>query len=93
MRRLDLDWEEELSRWLGDSLARKLGNLGRRSARVARESVQTLAMDLSEYLRFEKQALPDRTEVDEFNADVDTLRNDVERLKARINRLQARDRS
>jgi len=88
LRNLDLDWEESLSDWIGDSLARKAGNLARDTARFLSQSGRTLEMDASEYLRYEKEILPDRSEIEEFSAAVDTLRNDVERLKIRINRLQ-----
>lgn len=88
LRRLDLDWEEYLSEWTGDTLARRLGNLVRQSSRFLQDTGETLRGDISEYLRYEKEILPDRTEVEEFNAAVDTLRDDVERLKLRLDRLQ-----
>ncbi len=87
-RRLDPDWEEFLSRWTGDGVARKFGNLVRGSGRFFRNAGETLRADISEYLVHEKNALPDASEVDEFNSEVDTLRNDAERLRARIERLQ-----
>jgi ubiquinone biosynthesis accessory factor UbiJ len=88
IKNLEIDWEEVLSRWVGDTLAHKLGNTVRHSAAWARQVDNTIRMNISEYLRYETEALPDKTEIDEFNAAVDTLRNDVERLKIRIQRLQ-----
>jgi len=88
IRNLEPDWEEEVSRWLGDTVTRKLGNTLRKSAVWFRQTGDTLKMDISEYLRYEKNVLPDRTETDEFSAEVDTLRNDVERLKIRVQRLR-----
>jgi ubiquinone biosynthesis protein UbiJ len=93
LKNLDLDWEETLSGWIGDTLARKTGNLIRGMARFLAQTRRTLEADISEYLRYETEVLPDRDEIDEFNSAVDTLRNDVERLKIRIARLQqARER-
>jgi len=88
LKNLELDWEESLSSLIGDTLARKAGNLIRGTARFITQTRHTLEADISEYLRYETEVLPDRAEIDEFNSAVDTLRNDVERLKIRITRLQ-----
>ena len=88
MKKFEPDWEEALSRWTGDTAARKLGNFVRSSARVLRKGLRTIELDVSEYLRFEAGSVPDRLEVDEFFSGVDELRNDVERLKIRIARLE-----
>ncbi|MEX2524914.1 MAG: SCP2 sterol-binding domain-containing protein [Gammaproteobacteria bacterium] len=87
IRRLEPDWEEYLSGWLGDTPARKLANLAQQSARFVVQARRTVNADISEYLRYETEVLPDRAELDEFNAAVDTLRDDVERLRVRIDRL------
>ena len=46
-------------------------------------------MDLSEYLRFEIDMLPDDLFVDEFSKEVDRLREDVDRFAQRVNKLEA----
>jgi len=89
MKHLEPDWEEYLSHWLGDTPARKLANLIRQSGRYFADVHNTLRDDISEYLRFEAEILPDRSELEEFNAEVDILRDDVERLRLRIDRLQS----
>jgi len=88
IRNLQIDWEEELSNWLGDTLAHKFGNMARKSAAWVRQVDTTTRMNISEYLRYETVVLPTNVDIDEFNAAVDTLRNDVERLKIRLQRLQ-----
>lgn len=88
LKNLDLDWEEPLSMWIGDALARRTGNLIRDAVRFLSHTQRTLELDIGEYLRYEKEILPERGEIDTFNAAVDTLRNDAERLKIRIARLQ-----
>ena len=84
---VDLDWEEFMSRWLGDTLAHKMGNMVRGTLNFARDTKHTLELDVSEYLRYEKEILPEQSEVDEYIAAIDELRNDTERLKLRVNKL------
>ena len=90
MKDLEIDWEEQASHWVGDTAAHKLGRMARDSRRYFREAGQTLVMDISEYLRYEKELLPERTEIEEFINAVDQLRNDVDRLGQRIDRLKIR---
>ena len=87
-RGMEIDWEEYLSHFVGDIAAHKLGNFLKGMNRFVIASGKTIGMDISEYLRFEKEALLDKTEVDEFNQAVDVLRNDVERLQKRLERLE-----
>lgn len=87
LKNIDLDWEEHLSRRVGDSVAHKLGNVFRYTMKYAIETKRTLELDVSEYLRYEKEILPDRSEIAEYAILVDELRDDVERLKLRIERL------
>ena len=84
---IDLDWEEHLSHWFGDTLAHKLGKVVRSSVRFAKDTRRTLELDVSEYLRYEKDVLPELNEVNEYITAIDVLRDDVERLKLRIEKL------
>lgn len=90
MKNMEIDWEEYLSHWMGDTLAHKLGNLFRDVREYVKETKNTIGMDISEYLRYEKEILTDQSEVDEFVAAVDFIRNDVERLRQRITRLEGK---
>lgn len=84
---MDIDWEEQLSRYTGDLVAHDIGNLVRGAARWGRSALDTLGLDLQEYLQQELQVLPARPELEAFLADVDRLRDDVERLQARVSLL------
>lgn len=88
MKNIDLDWEEHLSHVLGDTFAHKVGNIFRRSLRFAADTRRTLELDISEYLRYEKEVLPEQTEVNEFISAIDEMRDDAERLKLRVDKLE-----
>jgi ubiquinone biosynthesis protein UbiJ len=84
---MDIDWEEQLSRLVGDIPAHQGGRLLSNGREWARQSRHSLEMDMGEYLQEELRWLPLPEELAEFSAGVDTLRDDVERLQARIDRL------
>jgi len=89
LRDIDIDWEEHLSRLVGDVAAHQVGNLVRDAFNWGAKSVDSLCRDITEYLQEESRYLPHRDEVDKFLAAVDVLRNDVERLEARVKRLES----
>lgn len=84
---MEIDWEEQLSRFTGDLIAHRLGNLLRRARAWGVESSTTLGLDIQEYLQEELRLLPGRSEIEEFLNAVDTLRDDAERLQARLDQL------
>ena len=88
MQNIDIDLEEPLSKWVGDSMAYQIGRFVRGANRFTLNTGKTLATDISEYLRFEINMLPDDLLVKEFSQDVDVLREDVERFEQRLNKLQ-----
>lgn len=85
---LDIDWEEQLSRVVGDVAAHAMGNAARDVRAWGRQAVATLGQDVAEYLTEERRDLPPRSVVEPFLQAVDTLRADVDRLTQRIARLQ-----
>lgn len=90
VKELDIDWEEQLARLVGDPVAHQLGNATRAAQDWSRSSARRLSQALKEYLQEEGRLVPTDYEVAEFLAGVDTLRDDVERLAARIERLERR---
>jgi ubiquinone biosynthesis protein UbiJ len=84
---LEVDWEEQLSRLVGDAAAHQVGSRVRAVERWGRRTGDTLTQDLTEYLQEEARLLPSRYEVQAFLDDVDHLRDGVERLAARVERL------
>ena len=88
LRQVEIDWEEHLSHWIGDIAAHQVGRLFRTTRSYLRETRATIGMNISEYLRYEKEILPVRDDVTAFISAVDVLRDDVERLQQRLDRLQ-----
>jgi ubiquinone biosynthesis protein UbiJ len=84
---LEVDWEEQLSRLVGDTAAHQVGSRVRDIERWGRRTGDILTEDLKEYLQEEARLLPTRYEVQAFLDDVDLLRDDLERLAARVERL------
>ena len=84
---LNIDFEDPLSRLLGNTLAFQIS----RFIRVARKSTfltaETILLDVSEYLRFEIEMLPDELLMSEFCKEVDFLRDETELTSKRIDRL------
>lgn len=85
---LDIDWEEQLSRYSGDIVAHKLGDLIRATAAWGQQALNTLGQDAAEYLQQEAQDLPLPTAVRQFLHEIDNLRDDTARLEARVTRLR-----
>jgi ubiquinone biosynthesis protein UbiJ len=87
MAGLAVDWEEQLSRVLGDPIANQIGRGLRAAGEWGERTSQTLKANLKEYLEEEGRLLPSRAELDDFLQAVDHLRDDVERLAARVAQL------
>jgi ubiquinone biosynthesis protein UbiJ len=83
------DIEEELSRIVGDPVARQLGNLARGVSAWAARARHTTARSLADYLQEESRDLPAPAEVAEFCQQVDDIANDVERAQLRLRKLIA----
>lgn len=87
LHRFEIDWEEQLARLVGDTPARKTNNVVKSGLDFLRQLKNKVQMDLSEYVLYETEALPDCDEIEHFNSSVDVLRDDLERLKQRLERL------
>lgn len=88
---LDIDWEEHLSRFVGDVPAHLVGNAVRGAKSWRRQRFNSFKQNMTEYVQEELAWLPPREEVNDFMNDVDQLREDVDRLETRYNRLKMRE--
>ncbi len=85
---LEIDWEEQLSKFTGDILAHQIGNAVRKAGHWIRNTSSRMEADLGEYLTSEARLLPHPLEVEDFITRVDELREHTDRLEARIRLLQ-----
>jgi len=84
---LHWDYEDDLSKLVGDVPANKIGNFARGSIQSLKGAGINFAGMLSEYWQEEKPMLAKKRHVDQFNHDVDHLRSDVERFEKRLQKL------
>jgi len=86
-KQLDIDWEEHLSHITGDVIAHSLGNAARGLFDWGRQAVDSITMDVSEYVQYETRDIASGPEIEHFNKQIDTIRSAVDRAEARVNRL------
>jgi ubiquinone biosynthesis accessory factor UbiJ len=84
------DFEEELSRLIGDVPARRLSQFALKTVEWARGARRTAGENIAEYLQEESRDLVNKPELEEFLHGVDTLREAADRVDARIARLEQR---
>lgn len=81
------DFEEDLSRVVGDVAAHRIGQGVRRLSAWPGDAAGSAARGVAEYLSEESHLLATPLQVEEFGKNVDDLRDAVERLDKRIDRL------
>jgi ubiquinone biosynthesis protein UbiJ len=86
-RDLEIDWQEPLSRIIGDvptyGLERFFSGLGA----FTRDTARSVRRNLDEYLHEEARLVPPLNQVAGFDSDLDALRLRLDRLQARIDQL------
>lgn len=85
---LEFDWEDELSKRIGDIPARQAGNLFRWGKVQASEFRETFRERTREALVDEHYLVPDRRRIETFLNDVDSLQANIDRLEKRVERLE-----
>jgi ubiquinone biosynthesis protein UbiJ len=84
------DFEEELSRVIGDFPARRVAQFARRGLELAERFRRTAGENIAEYLQEESRDLVNKTELEEFLRGVDGVRETADRIEARLARLEKR---
>ncbi len=85
---LNIDWEQWLSNYLGDTVAYQLTD-GLSAARNKTQGLLSAASEKTrDYLQSEGKYMPTPTETSTFLNDVDKLRASIDRLEARIKNLE-----
>jgi len=83
----DFDWEAQLARITGDTLAFPIAHGLRQATSWLKNSHKSLQLSTAEYLKEEIRILPDKSQTTDYMDEIDRLRADFDRLQARINRL------
>ncbi|HRJ51527.1 MAG TPA: SCP2 sterol-binding domain-containing protein [Candidatus Thiothrix moscowensis] len=89
LREIDVDWEELLSRAVGDVIAHQMGQLARATKGWLEDSAHAMRLNTQEYLQEEARLVPADAELRQYLDAVDTLRMDTDRLEARLKRLES----
>jgi ubiquinone biosynthesis accessory factor UbiJ len=84
---LSIDWEDHLSRFVGDVPAYHAGRIVRRINTWLGHTEESLTQNMNEYIHEEAKWLPTREALQDFFSEVDLLRMDVDRIEARIKHL------
>ena len=85
---IDIDWEEQLSRVVGDTPATFISKGLRSAMNLGKSIVDSIKRNTEEYIHHEAKLCPTRDDLESFYNDVATLRNDVDRLEAKLNLLK-----
>jgi ubiquinone biosynthesis protein UbiJ len=85
---MEIDWEELLSRVIGDVPSHQIGNIVTKLSGWLLGTKDSLLRNVSEYVQEEAGFFPTREALQDFYTDVDALRMDTDRLEARVNQLQ-----
>jgi ubiquinone biosynthesis accessory factor UbiJ len=80
--------ERELSRFIGEPLAREFAGAKQAAARWGEETGDKIAQHVSQYLKDDARLVPSTCELAGFTRDVEALANDVDCAEARISRLK-----
>lgn len=82
---IDIDWEEQLSRFTGDIVAYRISQGARKTHNWVMDNINAFALSGREYLQEEAKHLPTQPEFKRFKQAVTDIRHDVERIEALIN--------
>jgi ubiquinone biosynthesis protein UbiJ len=83
-----IDWEEHLSKIIGDVTANKMMQLLKKPTAFLKRNKEKFTQDVTEYCQEETQILPSQHEVAAFQQEVDGLRLEIDRLEAKIDLLK-----
>lgn len=83
-KNIDIDWEERLSHYLGDTIAHKLCFHFKKAKKTLGKSTENIVDQTKEFIHFEARNLISSKQAEQFYADIATLRDDVERMEARV---------
>lgn len=89
-REHNIDWEEYVSKAVGDVAAHNIGKLVRKNKKVFKKAGGSMKQNISEFIQEEAEILPAKQAVNDFADDCDELNLRAERLNAKMNLLTAK---
>ena len=89
LHEMSWDFEEDLSRVIGDVAAHHAAKFGTKAGAGIKRQTINLAEMVTEYWQEEMPLLAKKRHVENFIQEVDTLREDTERLQKRFEKLKA----
>ncbi len=90
LRSMQWEYEEDLSKLVGDVPAHKIAGFAREIFSAAKKQSVNVAEMFTEYWQEEQPLIAKKRHVEQFVKDVDTLRDDVERLHKRMEKSMAK---
>ena len=90
LRNMSWEYEEDLSKIIGDAPAHEVAELGRKAFSEVKKQTLNVAEMLAEYWQEEQPLIAKKRHVEQFVKDVDALRDDAERLGKRLEKLEAK---
>ena len=88
--KLDIDWLDLLTPWLGHVLTNELHKGGRRAIDCRDQVTDSLNRNLQDYLKEEKRFLPSSNHLESLKDDIDLLKLRVDRVMAKTQLLTER---
>lgn len=85
---MEIDWEEMLSKVIGDVSSHHVSNFFSKIKAWIGDSKDIVLQDVSEYVQEEVGFFPPREALEDFYHDVDAVRMDTDRLEAKVKQLQ-----
>ena len=87
LQNMKWDYEEDLSRVIGDIPAKKISAFTKSTAHEAKQQAVNFAEMATEYWQEESPLIAKKRHVEDFVRKVDVLRDDVERFEKRLEKL------
>ncbi|MFW5432512.1 MAG: SCP2 domain-containing protein [Methylophilaceae bacterium] len=87
LKEVDIDWEELLSKLVGDIVAHQAGQVARGANSWFKDTVEVMKLNTGEYISEESKLSPADAEIRQYMEQVDDVRMGVDRLSARISNL------
>lgn len=83
-----IDWEEHLSKLMGDVTAYKMVQVFQKASKFGKRNHEKFKQDITEYCQEEALLFPSSNEVEIFRREVEALRLHMDRLEARLEVLK-----